>query len=144
MSDNASVKKKSQQAILNYISVNFQKMDVNNQNKKSSAETASSAHRTPKEQRPKNTACSTSSARGINGGPQTRKISVSTNSALKAGNVTNPSLNPKLPVPTLQQLVQIVHRRQAMSQPLPQTPKLPVLQQTAQKRGTTKAEHLPV
>ena len=42
MSDNASVKKKSQQAILNYISVNFQKMDVNNQNEKSSAETTPS------------------------------------------------------------------------------------------------------
>ena len=95
MSDNASVKKKSQQAILNYISVNFQKMDVNNQNEKSSAETAPSAHRTPKEQRLKNTAGSTSSARGTNGGPQTRKTSVSTNSASKSGNVANPSLNPK-------------------------------------------------
>ena len=81
MSDNASVKKKSQQAILNYISVNFQKMDVNNQNEKSSAETAPSAHRTPKEQRVKNTTGSTSSARGTNGGPQTRKTSVGTNSA---------------------------------------------------------------
>ena len=39
MSDNALVKKKSQQAILKYISVNFQKMDVNNQNEKSSVET---------------------------------------------------------------------------------------------------------
>ena len=95
MSDNASVKKKSQQAILNYISVNFQKMDVNNQNEKSSAETTPSAHRTPKEQRPKNTTGSTSSARGINGGPQTRKTSVSTNSASKSGNVANLSLNPK-------------------------------------------------
>ena len=95
MSDNASVKKKSQQAILNYISVNFQKMDVNNQNEKSSAETASSANRTPKEQRPKNTAGSTSSARGSNGGPQTRKTSASTNSATKSGNATNPSSNPK-------------------------------------------------
>ena len=73
MSDNASVKNKSQQAILNYISVNFQKMDVNNQNKKSSAETAPSANRTPKEQRLKNTAGSTSSARESNSGPQTRK-----------------------------------------------------------------------
>ena len=70
-------------------------MDVNNQNEKSSAETAPSAHRTPKEQRPKNTAGSTSSARGINGGPQTRKTSVSTNSASKSGNVANPSSNPK-------------------------------------------------
>ena len=95
MSDNASVKKKSQQVILNYISVNFQKMDVNNQNKKSSAETAPSAHRTPEEQRPKNTVGSTSSVRGINGGPQTRKTSVGTNSASKSGNVANPSVNPK-------------------------------------------------
>ena len=95
MSDNATVKKKSQQAILNYISVNFQKMDVNNQNEKSSAETTPSAHRTPKEQRAKNTTGSTSSARGTNGGPQTRKTSVGTNSASKSGNVANSSLNPK-------------------------------------------------
>ena len=95
ISDNASVKKKSQQAILNYISVNFQKMDVNNQNEKSSAETAPSANRTPKEQRPKNTAGSTSSARGSNGGPQTRKTLASTNSATKPGNAANPSSNPK-------------------------------------------------
>ena len=97
MSDNASVKKKSQQAILNYISVNFQKMDVNNQNEKSSAETTPSAHRTPKEQRAKNTTGSTSSARGTNGGPQTRTTSVGTNSASKSGTVANSSLNPKTP-----------------------------------------------
>ena len=95
MSDNASVKKKSQQAILNYISVNFQKMDVNKQNEKSSAETTPSAHRTPKEQRAKNTTGSTSSTRGTNSGPQTRKTSVGTNSASKSGNVANSSLNPK-------------------------------------------------
>ena len=70
-------------------------MDVNNQNKKSSAETTPSAHRTPKEQRLKNTTGSTSSARGTNSGPQTRKTSVGTNSASKSGNVANSSLNPK-------------------------------------------------
>ena len=95
MSDNVLVKKKSQKAILNYISVNFQKMDVNNQSGKSNAETAPSANRTPKEQRPKNTAGSTSSARGSNGGPQIRKTSAGTNSAMKAGNAANPSSNPK-------------------------------------------------
>ena len=92
MSDNTSVKKKSQQAILNYISVNFQKMDVNNQNEKSSAETAPSAHRTPKEQRPEKYSRFNKFS---NGGPQTRKTSVGTNSASKSSNVANPSLNPK-------------------------------------------------
>ena len=109
MSDNASVKKKSQQAILNYISVNFQKMDVNNQNEKSSAETTPSAHRTPKEQRAKNTTGSTSSARGTNGGPKTRKTSVGTNSASKSGNVTNLPLNPKTPTAQKQGTIKAEH-----------------------------------
>ena len=60
-----------------------------------SAEIAPSAHRTPKEQRAKNTTGSTSSARVPNGGPQTRKTPVGTNSASKSGNVVNPSSNPK-------------------------------------------------
>ena len=65
MSDNALVKKKSQQAILKYISVNFQDMDVKG------------------------------TSRGTNGGPQTRTTSVSTNSASKPGNAASLSLNPK-------------------------------------------------
>ena len=92
MSDNVAVKKKSQQAILNYISVNFQKMDVNNPNRKSSSETETSASRTPKEQRPKST---TSSSRGNNSGPQNRKMSASANSVTRPGNAPNPSPNPK-------------------------------------------------
>ena len=92
MSDNVAVKKKSQQAILNYISVNFQKMEANSQLGKSSSDTELSANRTPKEQRPKST---TSSARGNNSASQTRKSTTSANSGTRPGNASNVSPNPK-------------------------------------------------
>ena len=92
MSDNVAVKKKSQQAILNYISVNFQKMEANSQHRKSSSDTEMSANRTAKEQRPKST---TSSARGNNSVLQTRKSTTSANSGTRPGNASNMSPNPK-------------------------------------------------
>ena len=92
MSDNVAVKKKSQQAILNYISMNFQKMETNSQHGKSSSDTEMSANRTPKEQRPKST---TSSARGNNSVSQSRKSTTSANSGTRPGNALNVSPNPK-------------------------------------------------
>ena len=92
MSDNVAVKKKSQQAILNYISVNFQKMETNSQHGKSSSDTEMSANKTPKEQRPKST---TSSARGNNSVSQSRKSTTSANSGTRPGYALNLSPNPK-------------------------------------------------
>ena len=95
MSENATTKKTSQQDILNYISVNFQKMDSNKQNGKSSAKGETSANKTPKEQRPKGAASSmtnNSTNRGNSGASQSRRVPTS---AAKAGNAPNTSLNPK-------------------------------------------------
>ena len=98
MSENVTTKKKSQQAILNYISVNFQKMDMNNQNGKNSPETEASASKTPKEQRPKSTPSSMTQGGARKGNivaPQNRQVPASAGSVTILSNTPNMFLNPK-------------------------------------------------